>query len=372
MPNNARTCACNDAPESPPSQALTEQPASTRPIQRPTRRPDAHKTRAPLARAQGAAAADLDGDGRLELVVATADGSVHALRGHDGTPIPNFPFRTRGRRGGACVLCLLAFWSLEEGAVGGGGLQDRAAIASGAPPRARRSARRRPPPTHPAGSPHYVTAATSPPYITPRIQAPPVVLALHGPPPPGRPPPSHQHVAVMSFDGALYLIDGVTGCAHTVDIGEASYAAVLADDVDGSGTLDLVVSTMNGNVYALGTAAPYHPLKTWLGPVRRSAAPSCFLRAPGRPHETPPRPPRQASPGAPTAQPDTGLARTPPPHTHKTRPQPQSGNGQVARWNYFGAFATAASRAPRDVAGRSLRVRGRLRARAGLSSCGGF
>ncbi|GBF89817.1 hypothetical protein Rsub_02521 [Raphidocelis subcapitata] len=158
---------------------------------------------------QGAAAADLDGDGRLELVVATADGRVHALRGHDGTPIPNFPFRTGGR-----------------------------------------------------------------------IQAPPVVLSLHAPPPPGRAPPTHQHAAVMSFDGALYLIDGVTGCAHTVDIGEASYSAVLADDVDGSGTLDLIVSTMNGN----------------------------------------------------------------------------ASNGQVARWGYFGAFATPASRAPRDVAGQSLRV----------------
>ncbi|KIY93696.1 hypothetical protein MNEG_14267 [Monoraphidium neglectum] len=105
----------------------------------------------------------------------------------------------------------------------------------------------------------------------------------------------------MSFDGYLYLIDGATGCAHTVDIGEASYAAVLVDDLGGDGMLDLVVATMNGNIYALGTAALYHPLKTWTSQV-------------------------------------------------------QATNGLVARSNYFGAFATLQSRVARDVAGQSLRV----------------
>lgn len=37
-------------------------------------------------------------------------------------------------------------------------------------------------------------------------------------------------------------------CADTVDLGENSYAAVLADDLDGDGLLELLVTTMNGNV----------------------------------------------------------------------------------------------------------------------------
>ena len=38
---------------------------------------------------------------------------------------------------------------------------------------------------------------------------------------------------------------------------------VLADDLDGNGRLDLVLSTMNGNVYALETPAEFHTLKAW-------------------------------------------------------------------------------------------------------------
>lgn len=42
-----------------------------------------------------------------------------------------------------------------------------------------------------------------------------------------------------------------------------SRSMVLADDLDGNGRLDLLVSTMNGNVYMFETPAVYHPLKTW-------------------------------------------------------------------------------------------------------------
>ncbi|KAF8402711.1 hypothetical protein HHK36_010799 [Tetracentron sinense] len=52
-----------------------------------------------------------------------------------------------------------------------------------------------------------------------------------------------------SFDGYLYLIDGPTGCADVVDIGETSYSMVLADNVDGGDDLDLIVTTMNGNAW---------------------------------------------------------------------------------------------------------------------------
>lgn len=56
-------------------------------------------------------------------------------------------------------------------------------------------------------------------------------------------------------------------CADVEDLGETSYSAVLVEDVDGDGLLELVAATMNGNVYALETGAPYHPLATWAGQV---------------------------------------------------------------------------------------------------------
>lgn len=63
------------------------------------------------------------------------------------------------------------------------------------------------------------------------------------------------------------MVDGVSACADTVDIGETSYSMVLADDLDGNGHLDLLVTTMNGMVYAFETRANYHPLRTWTSQV---------------------------------------------------------------------------------------------------------
>ncbi|KAJ8533922.1 hypothetical protein K7X08_007246 [Anisodus acutangulus] len=73
-------------------------------------------------------------------------------------------------------------------------------------------------------------------------------------------------IVTMLFDGYLYLIDGPTSCADVVDIGETSYSMVLADNVDGGDDLDLIVTTMNGNVFCFSTPAPHHPLKAWRSP----------------------------------------------------------------------------------------------------------
>jgi hypothetical protein len=43
---------------------------------------------------------------------------------------------------------------------------------------------------------------------------------------------------------------------------------VLADDLDNNGRLDLVVATMNGNIYCFDTWQHTHPLKTWPSQVR--------------------------------------------------------------------------------------------------------
>lgn len=70
-------------------------------------------------------------------------------------------------------------------------------------------------------------------------------------------------IVTTSFDGYMYLIDGPTSCADVVDIGETSYSMVLADNIDGGDDLDLIVTTMNGNVFCFSTPSPHHPLKAW-------------------------------------------------------------------------------------------------------------
>lgn len=47
----------------------------------------------------------------------------------------------------------------------------------------------------------------------------------------------------------LMCVDGLKGCAERLDIGEHIYSTPLIDDVTGDGYLDLLVSTMNGQVY---------------------------------------------------------------------------------------------------------------------------
>lgn len=64
-----------------------------------------------------------------------------------------------------------------------------------------------------------------------------------------------------------------------VDIGETSYARVLADDLDGNGQLDLLLATMNGNLYAFQSRAPAPPEAVW---------PSEVIPKPSPPRDTPP------------------------------------------------------------------------------------
>jgi len=141
---------------------------------------------------------------------------------------------------------------------------------------------------------------------------------------------------------------------------------VLADDIDGTGNLDLIVSTMNGNIFALGTTAEYHPLKTWTGQVGGALEGwagglgvfwcIAALRCPGGRSSQPSRFPLPLSfkPNAPILSPKTKANQNLIQTVHH---QMQATNGLVARYNYFGAFATLQSRVARDVAGQSMRVR---------------
>ena len=55
------------------------------------------------------------------------------------------------------------------------------------------------------------------------------------------------------------------------------YTAVLADNIDGGDDLDLIVTTMNGNVFCFSTPSPHHPLKVWHFQMLNSAFLVCLL-----------------------------------------------------------------------------------------------
>uniref|UniRef100_A0A2N9FAV5 DEX1 C-terminal domain-containing protein n=1 Tax=Fagus sylvatica TaxID=28930 RepID=A0A2N9FAV5_FAGSY len=137
---------------------------------------------------QGPTIGDVDGDGHTDIVVPTLSGNIYVLNGKDGSFVRPYPYRTHGRVMNQVLLV---------------DLNKRGEKKKG------------------------LTLVTT------------------------------------SFDGYLYLIDGPTACADVVDIGETSYSMVLADNVDGGDDLDLIVTTMNGNVFCFSTPAPHHPLKAW-------------------------------------------------------------------------------------------------------------
>ncbi|TKY63430.1 DEFECTIVE IN EXINE FORMATION 1 [Spatholobus suberectus] len=134
---------------------------------------------------QGPTVGDVDGDGHTELVVPTISGKIHVLDGRDGSSIGRYPYPTHGRIMNQVLL---------------------------------------------------------------------VDLSKH------KEKKKGLTIVTTSFDGYLYLIDGPTGCADVVDIGTAwSWQTMLMVAID----LDLIVSTMNGNVFCFSTPSPHHPLKAW-------------------------------------------------------------------------------------------------------------
>ncbi|CAN0879812.1 Protein DEFECTIVE IN EXINE FORMATION 1 [Linum grandiflorum] len=134
---------------------------------------------------------DVDGDGHTDVVIPTLSGNIYVLNGKDGSMVRPYPYRTHGRVTSQVLLI---------------DLSKRGEKSKG--------------------------------------------LSL----------------VTSSFDGYLYLIDGPSSCADVVDIGETSYSMVLADNVDGGDDLDLIVTTMNGNVFCFSTPSPHHPLKAWRSP----------------------------------------------------------------------------------------------------------
>jgi hypothetical protein len=68
---------------------------------------------------------------------------------------------------------------------------------------------------------------------------------------------------VQPFRDQLYIIEGGSGCTQSVAIGDQVTAMVQADDVHGTGRLDLVVATSSGKIITLESNSPWHALNTW-------------------------------------------------------------------------------------------------------------
>lgn len=219
------------------------------------------------------AVGDLDGDGYLDLVAGDLRGSIAALRGQTGKELWE-------RHLGAAVGA-----GATLGDVDGDGalevvvptLDGRLYVLDG------RTG---------ADKPNFPFRAYG------RITTPVLVTKLDAM------DTTHLQLVATAHDGHLYVIDALSGCADTMDLGGPSHAMVLAEDISSTGQLDLLVATVNGGVYAIRTGARYHPSKGW---------PSQF---------------------------------------------PGLGTGScTARWNWQGVYVTATSRIARDVRGDAVPVR---------------
>lgn len=176
--------------------------------------------------AQGATFGDVNGDGQMDVLIGTVTGHVWALRGKNGDVLPHFPVKTNGK-----IIAPLTITNLHSRTH-----QQAMNERKDAPQRESQTQGRQKESTK--------TTKTGPVGTTTTER-------------------DGLHIVFPSFDGYVYIVNGATGCSNKVDIGEHSYSMVLVDDVLGNGKLDLLVTTMSGNVFCFSTDAPYHPMRAW-------------------------------------------------------------------------------------------------------------
>ena len=225
--------------------------------------------------------ADVNGDGRAEIVVGTSVGFLYVLDGSDGSCLRGWPKQMGEIQGqvaaldldGSGEMALVAadtrgsvaafsgrtgeeLWErhlaslVANGVVAGdvdgdGRLEVVLGTSSGA--------------VHVLDAETGEIKAPFPFYTGGKVMAPIALSPLSKDA--SRNPGSGLSLVVASFDGFLYVIDGRRACADVFDIGETSYGMPLVEDLTGDGKMNVVVATMNGNVYAFDAAdAAHHPL----------------------------------------------------------------------------------------------------------------
>jgi len=67
---------------------------------------------------------------------------------------------------------------------------------------------------------------------------------------------------IQPFQSNLHIIEGISGCIQVIHIGDGITSMVQVDDVSGTGTLDLIVTTTTGEILTLDVPdhIPFHPL----------------------------------------------------------------------------------------------------------------
>lgn len=214
---------------------------------------------------------DLDGDNRLEVLVGTALGMVYVLDGDSGYPKHHFPMQTHAIHSSLVAADLLGGAELEilitdlNGNVvvvnlHGEILYDRQLpgsiyytptladvnrdgitdiVLSTYHPDVRKSVL-------------YVLSGDSGrplhSYLLPAgsIVSAPVVLANLG-------VAQHMHLLITTYAGHLYLLAPATTCVQVVDMGGPSYTSALLEDVTSDGVLDIVTTSLHGDVSVFST-----------------------------------------------------------------------------------------------------------------------
>ena len=222
------------------------------------------------------AVADVDQDGKLEIVAADTRGSIAAFRG-DGTEVWE-------KHIGSAFVAGATFGDADGDGqldVAFATLDGRVYLADAATG------------TIKDGWPFRTFGEITAPVLIAKVDSGPRHLGRSG-----------MQLVVTSHDGYLYVIDGQMRCSAALNLGDSSDAMVLYDDLASNGEMDLLVATTGGNLYSIRTTSPYHPLKT-----RTSLFPGLM----------------EAS--------------------------------YVSSWSWIGVYADAGSRVPRDVRGANVQIR---------------
>ena len=211
-------------------------------------------------------AADVDGDGQLEIFVGTSLGFVYSFTSR-GVLRRGFPFQmgevqaspvvadvngdgvlevvvgdTRGSLVALSSLTGAEVWDAHLGSmaaqaaliadVDGDGRADIVVATADGRVHALRGDTGAPLDRFPVATGSRIMAPLAPLYGGPPARSPPSV-----------PQSPRLTLLAAAFDGRLHFIDAATGCSDAIDLGDTSYGGPLVGDIDGDGQTEVVLAT---------------------------------------------------------------------------------------------------------------------------------